>query len=280
MRKIENILDHKILEFDTLHISVWNVFFIISIFVLVKFLFLLIKKILKKRLKNKNIIEDGRLLSILQLIQYFFYIMAILISIKSIGIEVTWLIGASAALLVGLGMGLQQTFNDIISGIIILFEGTLEIGDVVEVDNIVGVVKEIRLRTCKIESRESIIMIIPNSKFVTSNVINWSHNNTTTLFSVEIGVAYGSNVELVRDILLSCAVKHGDVLNKPAAAVRFSNFGDSSLDFKLLFWTEKIWNVEFVKSDLRFMIDKKFRENNITIPFPQRDVHIYNNEVQ
>lgn len=278
--KIQDLLEHKIIEFDSFHLSVWNIFFIVTVFVFVKLLFKIIQNVLRKRLVSRGQIEDGRLLSILQLIQYFIYIMAILISIKSIGIDITLLIGASAALLVGIGMGLQQTFNDIISGVIILFEGTLEIGDVVEVENIIGKVKEIRLRTCKIETRTSTIMIIPNSKFVTSSVYNWSNNQDTTLFTVNVGVAYGSNVDIVKNILLNCAKSHGEILKDPEPFVRFDNFGDSSLDFKLGFWTEKIWSVEFIKSDLRFMIDKQFRENKVVIPFPQRDLHIYKNDIQ
>ena len=277
MEKIERILEHRLFEFENFHISVWNIFLIIAIFIGVRFLFYTVKKVLKKRLLNQGKVDDGRFLSILQLIQYFIYVIAILISIESIGINITWLLGASAALLVGIGMGMQQTFNDIISGIIILFEGTIEVGDVVEIDSLIGTIKEIRLRTCKIETRESIVMIVPNSKFVTSNVINWSHNEDTTCFNINVGVAYGSDVELVKKLLLECALEHGEVLNNVEPNVRFVNFGESSLDFKLLFWTNRIWLVEQVKSDLRFMIDKKFREKNITIPFPQRDVHIYKN---
>lgn len=274
--RIQEILEYRLLEFENFHISIWNIIFVVTLFITVRFLFSIIKKVLRRRLLNRGHIDDGRLISILQLIQYFIYIMAIIISINSIGIDITWLIGASAALLVGIGMGLQQTFNDIISGIIILFEGTIEVGHIVEVDGVIGTVKEIRLRTCKIETRKAIIMIIPNSKFVTSNVINWTHNMDTTLFEVAVGVAYGSDVDIVKKVLLDCAEKHGEVLDEPEPVVRFTNFGDSSLDFKLLFWTTKIWNVEFIKSDLRFMIDKEFREKGITIPFPQRDVHIYN----
>lgn len=273
MGKIQNILEIRLLEFEKFHLSIWNVILIITILIGVKISFWLIKRILKRKLLNKGKVDDGRFLSILQLIQYFIYIIAIFISIESIGIDITLLIGAGAALLVGIGMGMQQTFNDIISGIIILFEGTIEVGDVVEIDSLVGTIKEIRLRTCKVETRESIIMIIPNSKFVTSNVINWSHNRDTTCFNISVGVAYGSDVDLVKTILIQCAKEHGDVLSTDQPFVRFTNFGESSLDFKLFFWTDKIWQVETIKSDLRFLINKNFRVNNITIPFPQRDIH-------
>ena len=275
MNTLQSILEHRLLQFEDFHISIWNFILILAIFISVKLSFWLIKRVLKRRLLNKGKVDDGRFLSILQLIQYFIYIIATFISIESIGIDITWLIGASAALLVGIGMGMQQTFNDILSGVLILFEGTIEVGDVVEIDSLVGEIKEIRLRTCKVETREEIVIIVPNSKFVTSNVINWTNNTDVTRFKVNIGVAYGSDVQLVKSVLLTCAENHQEILKNRKSFVRFKDFGDSSLDFQLFFWTTKIWQVETIKSDLRFMIDKKFRENNITIPFPQRDVHLF-----
>ena len=271
---MNEILHHQLIEFDDFHISVWNIILMLLLFFGLKIFFYLFTKILQKRLLNKGKVDDGRLLSTVQLTKYFLYVVAAFILIKSVGLDIDYLVGASAALLVGVGMGLQQTFNDFMSGVIVLFEGTLEVGDVVEVDNIVGTVKEIRLRTCKIETRESIVMIIPNSKFVTSNVINWSHNHETTLFKIKVGVAYGSDVEIVKKTLVEAADEHGEVMKSPKPFVRFIDFGESSLDFELFFWTNHIWQVENLKSDLRFMIDKKFRENQIRIPFPQRDVHI------
>jgi len=175
---------------------------------------------------------------------------------------------------VGIGLGLQQVFKDIISGLFLLFEGNLKIGDVVELEGVVGIDKEIGFRTTKIESRDNIILIIPNSTFIGENVINWSHIEQRTRFHVAVGVAYGSNVELVKKVLLECAKEHQEASDYPTSFVRFYDFGNSSLDFLLFFWTENAFRVESIKSDLRFAIDRKFRENNITIPFPQRDVHI------
>jgi small-conductance mechanosensitive channel len=148
------------------------------------------------------------------------------------------------------------------------------VGDVVELEGDVGIVKEIGFRTTKIENRDNIILIIPNSKFIGENVINWSHIEQKTRFSVDVGVAYGSDVELVKKVLLECARDHQEVTEYPKPFVRFDDFGNSSLDFQLFFWTDNAFRVENIKSDLRFAIDKKFRENKITIPFPQRDVHI------
>lgn len=275
MQEWQKIVEHRLFEFEKFHFSVGNIFFVLLVYAGVKFMLWLVKRVLRKRFLDKGKIDDGRLFSTLQLIRYFVYVVALAISLESVGIGVTWLIGVSAALLVGIGIGMQQIFNDITSGIIILFEGIIEIGDVLEIDELVGTIKEIRLRTCKIQTREAITVIVPNSKFVTSNVINWSHSAKTTRFNVSINVAYGSDITLVKKLLLECAEKHGEVLSSPASFVRFENFGDSSLDFNLFFWTNKIWEVENVKSDLRFMIEDTFRENKVTIPFPQRDVHIY-----
>jgi small-conductance mechanosensitive channel len=157
----------------------------------------------------------------------------------------------------------------------ILFEGSLKVGDVVEIQaGIVGKVVEIGLRTSKIETRDNIVMVIPNSKFVTDIVINWSHMEKKTRFHVDVGVAYGSDVDKVTRILLECAQNQEKISASPKPFVRFNDFGDSSLDFQLFFWTTETFRVEFIKSEIRYKIDAAFRAQGVHIPFPQRDVHI------
>lgn len=138
----------------------------------------------------------------------------------------------------------------------------------------VGRVKDIGVRTTKVVERDNIILIIPNSKFTSDNVINWSHMDQKSRFNVAVGVAYGSDVRLVEKVLLECANECNEVVKNPHPFVRFEDFGDSSLDFKLFFWSSNSFFVEQTKSKLRFAIDQKFRENGVTIPFPQRDLHI------
>jgi small-conductance mechanosensitive channel len=213
-----------------------------------------------------------------QLIRYFTWIISILIVFETIGLKITILLAGSAALLVGLGLGLQEIFKDIVSGISILIEGIVKIGDVVELKGVIGKVKEIGIRASKVETRDNIIVIIPNTQFVNENVINWSHMQKKTRFMVEVGVAYGSNVNLVKDLLLQCASKHTELAKKPNPFVRFTDFGESSLDFQLFFWTDKTFEVENIKSNIRFSIDDLFRANNVVIPFPQRDVHLFDNK--
>lgn len=233
-----------------------------------------VKKVIVSR-ENISDIERGRRLSVYKLIQYVFWTIAILFGLESAGFQITVLLAGSAALMVGIGLGLQEVFKDFVSGIILLFDGTIRVADVIEVDKTIGRVKEIRLRASELETRDGIVMIIPNSRFITGTVINWTHDHKLTRFNVVVGVAYGSDVEKVRKVLIACAKQHEEVAKNPEPNVFFSDFADSQLTFTLLFYSRSVFRIEFVKSDIRFLIDKAFRDNGITIPFPQRDVHLY-----
>lgn len=221
-------------------------------------------------------IDTGSQFAINQLVKYVIFIFAIFLAIEHLGVHMTVLWGGMAALLVGIGLGLQQTFNDLFSGIMLLFERGVEIEDVVEVDGLVGKVKRIGLRTSIVETRDNVSVIVPNSKLVTNSVVNWSHSDHKVRFKISVGVAYGSDTEKVKELLLKVAKENVYVLEFPSSLVRFINFGNSSLDFELLFWSKNLLIIEDIKSDLRFKIDKEFRENKITIPFPQRDVWFKN----
>ncbi len=216
-------------------------------------------------------VDIGSQYAINQIISYIVYIIAFVMALDNMGIQMTVLWGGIAALLVGVGLGLQQTFNDLFSGILLLFERTVEVGDVVEINGIVGTVKTIGLRTSLIEARDSVTHIIPNSKLVMDNIVNWNHYDSKVRFSINVGVAYGSDTALVKKLLLQ-AIVQPKVLKRPAPFIRFSNFGDSSLDFEIMFYSRDLRGINDVKSDVRFEIDRLFRENGIEIPFPQRDV--------
>jgi small-conductance mechanosensitive channel len=232
---------------------------------------ILIHLVLDNYYRSKQI-NLGSQYAINQLLQYFIYTIAILMVMEALGLTLTVLWGGAAALLVGLGLGLQETFKDFFSGIILLFERTVEVGDIVVVDGMVGRVKRIGLRTSQVETRDNFSVIVPNSRLVVENVINWSHGDRKARFTVEVGVAYGSDTALVKKLLLEAARENAHVLRHPPPFVRFTDFGDSSLDFELHFWSQELMPIENVKSDLRFAIDQAFREHGVTIPFPQRDV--------
>jgi small-conductance mechanosensitive channel len=235
-----------------------------------------ITEIILYPLYQQREINVGSQYAINRLLTYFILMLAILGTLQYLGVNLTVLMGGAAALLVGIGLGLQQTFNDLICGIILLFERTVELGDVVDINGLVGRVKKIGIRTSLVETFDQVSVIVPNSKLVAENVVNWSHFDTKARFTVSVGVAYGSDTVLVKKILLEVAEKNSAVVRRPNPIVRFVDFGNSSLDFQLLFWCRDLPHIEDVKSDLRFAIDARFREENVTIPFPQRDVWFKN----
>ncbi|PCH98174.1 MAG: mechanosensitive ion channel protein MscS [Bacteroidetes bacterium] len=273
MKRIQEILEYKLVDLDNFSLTAYHIILIVALVFMVRTALWAIKKFFyQERLKQR--VGEGRLHGFFQIVKYIIIVIAVVIGLESIGVKVTFLLAGSAALLVGLGFGLQQIFNDFISGIILLFDGTIKVGEVIEIEGIVGRVESIGLRTSEIETRDNIIMIIPNSFFTSQKVINWSHNRQFTRFRISIGVAYGSDTALVKKVLLECADEHKYVAKKPDASVRFIDFGDSALMFELLFYSENMFRIERVKSDVRFLVDMKFKENGIHIPFPQRDLHI------
>ncbi len=223
---------------------------------------------------KRNRVDIGAQFAINQLINYVIYVIAVIIAIESLGFQMTLIWGGAAALLVGVGLGLQQTFNDFASGIVLLFERTVKIGDVLDVNGVVGSVKKIGLRASLIESRDNVTIVVPNSKLVNENVINWTHYDDKVRFQMNVGVAYGSDTALVKKLLLEAVKGNPYIVKYPAPFIRFNDFGGSSLDFTLYFFSRNYIVIEDIKSDIRFEVDRLFREHDISIPFPQRDVWI------
>ncbi|KAG1654420.1 putative ABC transporter ATP-binding protein YhaQ [Nymphon striatum] len=206
--------------------------------------------------------------------QQFIFPIILPLMLAIYGVNLTVLLTASAALFVGLGFALQYLFQDIISGILIILDQSLHVGDIIEVDSKVGRVFEIRLRTTRALTRDDKVIVIPNHKFLTDSIYNYTQNHNTTRESIKIGVAYGSDVNLVTTLLMQVAEEHRSVLKNPKPFVLFDDFGDSALLFSLNYFITDSFSDPRTKSDMRYMIDAKFRESNISIPFPQRDVHI------
>ncbi len=268
-------LNKSIIKSENFTFLVYHIIVFYIIIVGTKVLLSIIETLINVK-EQASQIERGKTKNIYQILQYFIYLIAIAIFVQSLGINITILIAGLSALLLGLGLGIQHLFNDIVSGIILLFDRSIKIGDVIEIkDELVGKVEKINLRTSTLVTRDDIEVIIPNSKFTADNIINWTYNKVQTRFFIKVGVAYGSDVRLVEKILTEIAKDHKDISDNPEPKVMFVDFGNSSLDFKLLFYSEVTFRIETIKSELRFEIDKKFRENKIRIPYPQRDVHLY-----
>ncbi|MEL6671059.1 MAG: mechanosensitive ion channel domain-containing protein [Bacteroidota bacterium] len=257
--------------------SLTNLLYIVLALVVARVVLWLFAKLLRRMGKKGRIpMDDGRRLALVQIAKYFLYVITVIIVLTNLGLDLNLLIASSAALFVGIGLAMQHTFDDVVSGIIILFEGTIEVGDMIYVDSLKleGTVKEIRLRSTVLETLDSVSVIVPNSSFTSTNVVNWNFNDKETRFRLQVGVAYGTNIQLVRKTMKGVAETHGLVLKTPEPKVRFLDFGDSALIFELLFWVASTQDFEEIKSDLRFMIESDFRKAEIQIPFPQRDLHV------
>lgn len=231
------------------------------------------RTILKPRL-IMNKIDEKRRMSIFLIVKYIGWVVSILIMIKVLGFDIKPLLFGSGALLIGLGFGLQNIFRDFVSGLFLLFEGSLKIGDVIEVEGEVGRVKEINLRSSEMITVDDVTVVIPNSTFVSERVVNWSIDNDAVRFEVNVGVAYGSDVEKVFECLEEAMLENKDVEKQPKPFVRFKNFGDSALEFEMLFWSKSGFVIDNVKSELRREVYKKLTKSGLAIPFPQRDVNI------
>ena len=269
--------EHRILGVDGLRPD--RIVIALLILLFGRFLVRFLKTQVLERLLRRHEVDIGRQYTISRLVEYIGFVLVFLLAIRISNVtdlNALWI--SSAALLVGVGLGLQQTFNDFFSGLIILLEGTVEVGDVVVVDQIVGRVKKIGLRTSMVTTRDNVVIIIPNSHLVVDNVVNWTHDSVVARFNVAVGVAYGSDLTLVKRLLLQAAEAHEQVLERPEPSVMFVDFGNSSLDFHLYFFSKQFFRIETVKSDLRFRIDELFREHGVEIPFPQRDLWIKNGE--
>jgi len=180
---------------------------------------------------------------------------------------------------IGIGIGLQEIAKNFISGLILLIERPVKVGDYIDLAGLPGRVEAIKARGTVVTTFDNISVVVPNSDFITKQVTNWSYNDKVIRCCVPVGVAYGSDIDLVKKSLLEVATKHKDILKDPPPTVYFVDFGDNSLLFKLYVWTEDLQHRLSLTSDIRFMIDKLFRERNIVIAFPQRDLHLKTSDV-
>ncbi|WP_142786188.1 mechanosensitive ion channel family protein [Changchengzhania lutea] len=279
MEIFKDFLEIEIISFGETKLRVYTLATVLLIILITKLILWLIKKTLFSKRKFRNL-DKGSVYALFQIIRYIIWIVAVALILETIGVKVTVLIAGSAALLVGIGLGLQQTFNDVISGIILLSEQSIKIDDVLDIDGDIVKIQTIGLRTSKALNTDDVSIIIPNSLITTNKVINWSHQTSKTRFRIDVGVAYGSDVDLVIKILEESAFKHHDVYDRESTEARLVNFGNSSLDFQVLFFSQNIFRISKVKSDIRRNISQKFSENDIAIPFPQMDLHLKSNHTK
>ncbi len=271
MEELKSFLNYNIEFGKNIHITVKQLLLVLLVFVAATIVLRIIKKIVVRKLDEDDKLKFN---SVFSFSKYFIYIVVVLITFDNMGINVTAIFAASAALLVGVGLALQTFFQDIISGAFILIDKSVHVGDIIELEGKVGRVTEIRLRTTRAVTIDNKVLVIPNHKYLTSTLYNWTENGVLTRESVTVGVAYGSDLQLVKKLLLDVAMNHPKVIKKPEPLVLFTEFADSALNFKLIFTLNNSFEASIPKSDIRFEIDKVFKENNIKIPFPQREVYV------
>lgn len=274
-RSIGNGLVYRFVLQEGRHTTPLKIIFAILVLVAFFFLARYVKKLLEERVFSRLGMERGLKHSFSNLIRYFIVGIAVLIGFNLAGIPLRSLAFFAGAFGIGIGFGMQNIISNFVSGIILLFERPIRVGDVIVLDDgTLGTIEKISTRSTTMTTPDNIVLTIPNSKFVEGRVTNWSLPDSAMRGSVQVGVAYGSDIALVKKCLLEIAAQTTDVKKFPEPYVRFDDFGDSSLVFKLFYWAEDPGKRWFAMSDMRFAIDEVFRKNNIAIAFPQRDIHI------
>ena len=272
--EIRQIIEYPLFVMNQRPITITSI--LVGLVIILAFVILSrgLRRIIKTRLFPRYKLDEGIQLAILKVLHYLMMGLGIIVAVQTIGLNLTSLAVVFGLLSVGIGFGLQNIVSNFISGLIILFERPIKIGDQITIGDVLGKVSNISLRATLIRTFDNVSIIVPNSEFITSQVINWSHRDPKIRIHVKVGVAYGSDVPLVINSLLEVAQNHPEVLKNPAPKVWFLEFGDSSLNFDLLAWIPSPKSRPDIISDLNKGIDEIFRKNKIQIPFPQRDLHI------
>lgn len=211
---------------------------------------------------------------IVRFAKYFIWIIGLGVAVELLNVDLTALTVVAGALGIGIGFGLQNVVNNLVSGVVLLLEQPVRYRDRVSVENVEGQVENVNFRSTTIITNDNISIIVPNSQLINQAVINWSHGDPRIRVHVPVGVAYGSEVDKVTETLVAVARAEPEVLTSPDPEVRFLEFGDSSLNFELLVWSDEPPNYHRLRSRLNYAIDAAFRKNGIEIPFPQRDLHL------
>ena len=255
-------------------ITILNVAYLILFIIFFTFLSRIIRRALQNKVLPRTRLDIGARASFVNVVIYTFWILAIYTGINILGINLSSLAFMAGALGVGIGFGLQNIVNNFISGIILLFDPSIQVGDMVQIGEDWGTVNRINIRTTIVQSFDNASLIIPNSQMLSNKVTNWSFKDPKVRRQVDVGVAYGSDVQKVRKVLLQIVSDMPEIMDDPAPRVDFMDFGNSALVFRVRFWITSPDYWLTAPTELRFKIDEEFRKNSIEIAFPQQDIHI------
>ena len=256
-------------------VTIGSVFLLLILFASVIIVERIVQKQLIRRFLCRTKLQPSLQFGLSRIIGYTLIAVGFYVAFQLVGVDLSSLAIIAASLGVGIGFGLQNIINNLVSGIIILAERPISIGDRIEVAGVAGRVTKIQLRSTTVVTNDNITMIVPNADFISNTVTNWSHGDPKVRIRVPVGVAYGSDLKLLQRLLLEAAAEHPKALRDPSPVVLFTEFGDSSLNFELGVWTQEMTAIPIhFTSEMNFIIDQKLRENDIEIPFPQRDLHV------
>jgi small-conductance mechanosensitive channel len=273
--QVRTVLNYPLVNLGKLPITLWLILYLIILFTLLFYASGKMKQWLSDRLLARRVVDVGLRHAIGSILRYVTLFLGFIIILQSAGIDLSALTILTGAVGIGIGLGLQNITNNFISGLIILFERPIKIGDRIEIGDIKGDVMRISARATIVMTNDNIAVIVPNSDFVSSKVINWSFPNPNVRFGFPVGVSYDSDPDQVRELLLKVAASHPGVLKEPISDVLFQEFGESELKFILRVWTREFTHKPNVlRSELNYGIIKVFKEHGIEMPFPQREVHI------
>jgi small-conductance mechanosensitive channel len=271
---LDTILHYKLFDLNQTPVTPAS----ILMFILILLVFFLISKILNRgilrRLLGRFQLEAGIRYTMVRISHYLVMVIGTIFAFQFVGIDLSGLAVIFGLLSVGIGFGLQNVTSNFMAGLILLFERPIKVGDRVTVGETEGDVTAINMRSTTIRSLDNITIIVPNSEFVSSNVINWSHGDPKIRLVLDVGVSYSSDVDLVIKALYEVAEEHPEVRTSPKPNVLLRGFGDSSWDMRLRVWIDHPKRFYITKSELNIAIVRKFREYGIEIPFPQRDLHV------
>ncbi len=274
-------LEVPLLHLGETRITLWTLLYFLSLLILLYWFAGRLRVWLVDKVLVRTRMEIGARQAVASITRYLVLLIGLVVALQTVGVNLTTLNVIAGAVGVGIGFGLQNIANNFISGLIILFERPIKAGDRIEVGNVDGEVKEVGARSTTVLTNDNISIIVPNSRFITENIVNWKYNDARVRFHIPIGVAYGTDARVVERLLREVAAENKNVLADPPAKVWFRGFGDSSLNFELLVWNTSLVDRkgQFI-SDLNFAVYDKLNQHGIEIPFPQRDLHIRSSEVE
>lgn len=272
---IQSVFEHPFFHLGTLPITLTLILEVVLFMLALGFVTGRMRVLLQNRILTRTHLNPGQRYAFARVASYLIFVLGLIIGLQSSGLNLNSLLVVGGAVGIGIGLGIQHLANNFVSGLVLLFEQPVRMGDRVEVGGVLGDVVKMAARSVWIRTNENVVIIVPNSEFTSNRVTNWTANDRLVRFSIPLGVSYDSDPEKVREIVLRVALNHPDVLGNPAPEFLFLDFGDSSLDFELRVWTEtQMQTPKILSSDLYFSIFQAFRENGIEIPFPQRDLHL------